>query len=300
MTDSNAAAWGTDSEVSTLREVLLCAPDHLAFMPDANAVTRSIAANKQQTFDRELAGRQHRAFTTALESQGVTVRWLPLIPSQQAQAYTRDSSFMTPWGLVLLLMQAERRRGEYAAVVEFCRSRNIPIWRMVTNGPVEGGDVHVAKPGKLLVGYSNTRTNEAGARQVAGWFSAQGWDAKVIYFDAHFLHLDLLFCMVSEDTAVICTEVLPPSMVDGIVNFLGINHVVHGTYRQAMKLLCNVFSLGNRRVLIHKDDDNTDLKKQLGGLGFTSIELDLSMFVLDGGGPHCLTMALRRDLRPGA
>ena len=111
MTKVDAAAWGSDSEVATLREVLLCAPDHLAFLPDANAVTRSIAANKQQNFDLELAKRQHREFTAMLQSQGVTPRWLPLVPSQPAQAYTRDSSFMTPWGLVLLLMQAERRRG---------------------------------------------------------------------------------------------------------------------------------------------------------------------------------------------
>jgi arginine deiminase len=287
-------AWGIDSEVGRLREVVLCAPDHWAFVGEANAIARAAAA-EGMTFDRGVAKQQHRNLVSAFEDEGVVVRWLPQLTSQKAQTYTRDSSFMTPWGVVVSLMQAECRRGEYAAIIDFCRSSHIPIWNMVTDGPLEGGDVHVAKPGKVLIGYSQARTTKKGASQVLSWFANEGWHGKLIYIDPHFLHLDLLFCMVDIETAIICTDVLAPSKVDEIVNFLEISNVVGSTYRQAMKLLGNVVALGNRKVIIHKDPQNSDLIRQLHRLGFTALEVDVSSFAFDGGGPHCLAMPYRRD-----
>ena len=55
---------------------------------------------------------------------------------------------------------------------------------------------------------------------------------------------------------------------------------------------------GNGKLIMHKDPDNGDLIRQLRGIGISTIELDLSMFVLHGGGPHCLTMPLHRLMLP--
>jgi len=286
--------WGIDSEVGRLREIILCAPDHWGIDKNANAVVKAAVARGVK-FDLETAKRQHRNFVSALEREGVAVRWLPQLKSQISQTYTRDSSFMTPWGVVVCRMQAECRQGEYAAVIEFCRQHNVPIWKTVTEGTVEGGDVHVAKPGKLLVGYSGVRTTLNGAMQVLSWFEEKGWQGKLIPIDPDFLHLDLLFCMADVDTAIICTEVFSSEKVKEIVNFLEIKNVVEASKKQAMKLLCNVLALGDRKVIIQKDSDNTSLVKQLESYGFAAIEVDLSSFTLDGGGPHCLAMSYRRD-----
>jgi len=292
---SRSTPWGVDSEVAPLREVLLCGPDHWAFVEAANAVAKAAAA-EGRVFDREVAKRQHRALVSIFEREGVNVGWLPLLPSQAAQVYARDSSFMTPWGVVVSLMQADCRRGEYAAVISYCQQHNIPIWKMVTDGSLEGGDVHVAKPGKILIGYSQCRTTKAGAQQVLNWFSEKNWAGKLIYIDPHFLHLDLLFCMVDFNTAIICTDVMPPSKVDEIVNFLEIDNIIRSTYSEAMKLLGNVLTLGNRKVIIHQDLANANLVSQLKVFGFTALEVDLSSFIFDGGGPHCLSMPYRRDM----
>ena len=286
--------WGVDSEVGRLQDIVLCAPDHWAIEKNANAVTRA-AVSDGVDFDREAARRQHQALVATLEAEGVGIRWLPLLPSQISQTYTRDSSFMTPWGAVLTSMQADVRKGETAAVVDFCRANNVPVWKQVTAGTVEGGDVHVAKPGKLLIGYSQGRTTQDGASQVVQWFSEKGWDGKLIYIDPYFLHLDLLFCMVDADTAIICTDVFSDSKVDEIVNFLEINNVVKGTYKQAMKLVCNVLSLGDRKLIVQRDPENAALVKQLVDLKFSPLEVDLSSFTSDGGGPHCLSMPYRRE-----
>jgi arginine deiminase len=291
--------WGIDSEVGRLREVVLCAPDHWAIDKNANAVTRA-AVVKGVDFDLGTAKRQHRDFAAVFQREGVGVRWLPQLPSQISQTYTRDSSFMTPWGAVVTLMQADVRKGESAAVIEFCRTHNVPIWNQVSAGTLEGGDVHVAKPGKILVGYSEGRTTRSGALQVVHWFAQKGWAGKLIYIDAHFLHLDLLFCMVDAETAVICTDVLADSKVDEIVNFLEIKTVIRTTYKQAMALVGNVLSLGDRKVIVREHRENAGLIEQLVRHRFLPLPVDLSSFCLDGGGPHCLAMPYCRDLLAGS
>jgi arginine deiminase len=286
--------WGTDSEVGKLREVILCAPDHWNIDKNANAVVKAAVARGVK-FDLETAKRQHRNFVSAFERENIAIRWLPQLESQISQTYTRDSSFMTPWGVVVCRMQAECRQNEYVAVIEFCRQHNVPIWKTVTEGTVEGGDVHVAKPRKLLIGHSEVRTTRNGAMQVVGWFKEKGWRGKLIQIEPEYLHLDLLFCMADVDTAIICTEVFSKDKVKEIVEFLEIKNVVGASYKQATKLLCNVLALGDRKVIIQKDSDNVSLVKQLKDYGFAIIEVDLSSFTLDGGGPHCLAMSCRRD-----
>ena len=160
---------------------------------------------------------------------------------------------------------------------------------------MEGGDVHVAKPGKLLIGHSGVRTTLNGAMQVLSWFEEKGWQGKLIHIEPDFLHLDLLFCMADVDTAIICTEVFSSEKVKEIAEFLEIKNLVQASKMQAMKLLCNVLALGDRKVIIQKDADNASLLEQLKDYGFAAIEVDLSSFTLDGGGPHCLTMSYRRD-----
>ena len=291
--------WGVNSEVGRLREVLLCKPDYWAIDSNANAVTRA-AVDAGFDFDLEAAKRQHREFAKLFEREGVIIRWLPELPSQISQTYTRNSSFMTPWGVVVTQMQAEVRRGEYLAIVDYCQRRNIPIWNKVTAGTLEGGDVHVAKPGKLLIGYSQGRTTKDGAMQVLNWFAEKGWDGRLIQIDPHFLHLDLLFCMVDADTAILCRDGLSNSQIDEIVHFLELKHVIYATYKQAMRLLCNVLALGNRKVIMHQDADNVDLVRQLKEFRYEALEVDLSSFTSDGGGPHCLAMSYRRDYLGGS
>ena len=286
--------WGIDSEVGRLREIILCAPDHWGIDKNANAVVKAAVARGVE-FDVETAKQQHRNLVSALEREGIAVRWLPQLKSQISQTYTRDSSFMTPWGIVVCRMQAECRRGEYAAVIDFCRQHNVPIWKTVTEGTVEGGDVHVAKPGKLLIGYSEVRTTRNGAMQVLDWFAEKGWAGKLVPINPDFLHLDLLFCMVDSDTAIMCTDGFSREQFDEIVNFLEIKNVVRANCKQAMKLLCNVLALGNRKVIMHQDDDNGDLVRQLEKYGYETLKVDLSSFTSDGGGPHCLAMSYRRD-----
>ena len=84
------------------------------------------------------------------------------------QVYSRDSSVMTPYGAIITAMANWWRRGENYAAIRTYEKLGIPIYDMVTAGTFEGGDFNVIEEGCVLIGCGGARTQEEGARQVAG------------------------------------------------------------------------------------------------------------------------------------
>jgi N-dimethylarginine dimethylaminohydrolase len=284
-----ATPWGADSEYGTLRDVLLCRPDHFRWLPTSSISRATLAAGL--TFDHDLAMRQHAEMVDAYRDAGVNVHFLEPDPALPYQVYARDSSFMTPHGAVVTQMHQWWRRGEYAPVIRFYQEAGIPIWRMITASAFEGGDFDVIEPGCVLIGYCGERTQEPAARQVAEWVSADGWEVRLQPIAEHYVHIDLMVCMLAPKLAAVC----PDTTDDAVLDWLrgkGIE-LVPVSYRDTMKLGCNVVALGNDRVI--STSESTDLNARLRALGFTVYDPDVTMFTLGGGGVHCMCQSLRRD-----
>ncbi|WP_207479966.1 dimethylarginine dimethylaminohydrolase family protein [Arenibaculum pallidiluteum] len=281
-------AWTVDSETGVLRDVLLCRPDDYAWIP-TNSIARA-TLDSGVALDAGGVRRQYAEMVAALEEAGVRCHYLNREPGMPYQVYTRDSSQTTPWGPVLTQLYRPQRRGEYASVLEFYQ-REGGFWRMATAGTIEGGDIHVIRPGLLMVGWTGERTEQAAARQFAGWFEAQGWEARLVPFAEHFLHLDVLFCMVADGLAVACEDVLD----DGVLAWLrerGIR-LIPVSYKETMQMGCNVLALGAGRVVSPRH--NRTLNERLRAEGLTVLDPELDLFTQGGGGVHCMTMPLRRD-----
>lgn len=280
--------WGVDSEYGRLHDVLLCRPDHYDWFP-LNAVARATIASGQKP-DAAAVAREYREFEAALDQAGVRRHYLRPEPHLGTQIYTRDSSQMTPWGMLLTQLFMPMRRGEYAPVLAFYEGIRCKVWRHANRGTIEGGDIAVIRPGLLAIGYSGTRTDLAGAMQTQAWFEAEGWEVRLVPFDDHFLHIDVLFCMAAEGLAVGCTEVLD----DGFVQWLAGHGIrlVDTTYREVMDLSCNLLALGDGRVLsaAHSRRLNAALRAE----GLVVLDPDLRQITRGGGGAHCMTMPLRR------
>ncbi len=279
-------AWTVASETGALTDVLVCPPEHYRWIP-TNAIAKRTLAGAQQPSSMALAA-QHAELVHALRQGGATVHVLPAEPHLPYMAYTRDSAFVTPWGPVLCQLERPQRRGEYAAVIDFHGGR---FWRKSSAGTLEGGDVHVIRPGLAVIGASGGRTDLAGAEQLAGWLRAEGWEARIEVFDEHFLHLDVLFCMAAPGLAVACTDVLDPAFLDWLRGH-GIR-CIPVPYRDAMALGCNILALGRGQVVSARG--SAALNAALRGEGLTVLDPDLSLFTAGGGGPHCLTCPLRRE-----
>ena len=280
--------WTVDSETGVLTDVLLCRPDHYHWL-ETNAVAVSTLSASTQ-FDRAMMLRQWDGLITAIDAAEVRMHFLDPSPAHPYQVYTRDSSQTTPWGPVLTQLALPQRRGEYARVLDFHLAAD-GFHRFANEGVVEGGDIHIVRPGLLIIGHSGVRTNRRGAEQFAGWFQEHGWETRLKEFPEHFLHLDVLFCMATDRIAVACIDVLGEEFADMLTTH-GID-IVAATYSEVMAMSCNLLALGDNRVI--SPAHSTRINAELRARGVTVIDPPLDVFARGGGSIHCMTMPLHRE-----
>jgi N-dimethylarginine dimethylaminohydrolase len=284
-----AVAWGVDSEHGRLLDILLCPPDHFRWLP-TSAISRATLASGR-VFDSETARRQHAELVSAYRDAGATPHFLEPEPALPYQVFTRDSSVMTPWGAVVTQLKQSWRRGEYAPVIRFYRNAGIPVWRMITAGALEGGDVMIVEPGVVLIGAGEERTEHGAASQLAAWFEAEGWEARVEPIPSRFVHIDVLVAVLAAKLAAVCVEVCST----GLVRWLRGRgfEIVEVPAGDAFRLGVNAISLGADRVLSGAGAEtlNDDLRAR----GIEVLAPEVDAFTLGGGGAHCLGQALRRE-----
>jgi N-dimethylarginine dimethylaminohydrolase len=281
--------WGVDSEHGRLLDVLLCPPDNFRWLP-TSAISRATIESGRR-FDPDAAATQHRELVSIYEEAGVRCHFLDPDPALPYQVFARDSSVMTPWGPVVTQLNQWWRRGEYAPVIRFYDGAGIPVFRMVTAAALEGGDVMIVEPGRVVIGTGESRTQEPAARQLAGWFEENGWETRIEPFPGHFVHIDVLMAVVAERLAAVCTDVLSHSLVSWLreIGF----ELIEVPVGQAFDLGVNAVSLGNERVL--SGAGAGELNQALRSHGLEVLDPDLEMFTRGGGGAHCLGQALRRE-----
>lgn len=286
--------WHLKSETGPLKDVLLGPAESFRWLGLENAQWSSLVRDtlrRGYKFDKQVAMRQHREMVDAYEAAGVACHFLPVDERVPYQVYARDSSFMTPYGAVICQLASPRRRGEYAACLRFYLANGIPIYDMVSGGNFEGGDFNIIRPRLALVGYTDHRSEEVAARQVAEWFQAEGWEIKFAPIDQFYVHIDLMVCMLNDNCAAVCLETTD----EEIVSWLKAHRIeiVPASFKETMALGCNVVALGNDRVLstLGAKDMNANLR----AAGFEVYDPDMTMFTQAGGGVHCMCQPLRRD-----
>ena len=280
--------WFIDSETAKLSDVLLCRPDHYAWIPSNDIAIRTLAEGVR--VDRAALDAQFDELLSALGSADVACHFLEARPGLPYQVYTRDSSQTTPFGTVVTRLMRHERAGEVDPIRAFYAGGE--IWKTCTQGHVEGGDIHIVRPGLVVVGVTGGRTDEAGAREFLGWFEQAGWTTRIIRFPEHFLHLDVIFAMVTDDLALCAVDVLADEDLDWL-RAQGIR-LLEVSYKEAMSQMgCNVLALGEERVISprHSRRINAMLRAE----GLTVIDPELDQFSRGGGSIHCMTMPLRRE-----
>ncbi|HEX6117793.1 MAG TPA: arginine deiminase family protein [Solirubrobacterales bacterium] len=289
MSAAAGIAWGSDSEYGVLRDVLLCPPVNFRWLP-TSAISRA-TLDAGHVFEPERAAAQHAEMVSAYESAGVTCHYLEPDPVLPYQVFARDSSVIAPGGAVVTQLAQWWRRGEYAAVIRFYESAGIPIAGMISAGTLEGGDVMIVEPGVLVIGVGDERTQEAAARQLAGWYEAEGWEVRIEPIPAQWVHIDVLLSILAPKLAAVCVE----AASGGLVAWLRAKgfEILDVSLEHALTLGVNAISLGGDRVLSTAASSalNADMRSR----GLEVLDPDLETFTLGGGGAHCLAQALRRD-----
>lgn len=280
--------WGVDSEYGRLEDVLLGPADNFRWL--ATSAISKATLESGAVFDAELARAQHRELAAAYESAGVRIHFLEPDPALPYQVFARDSSVMTPGGAVVTQLKQQWRRGEYAPVLRFYEANEIPMRGLISAGAIEGGDVTIVEPGVLLIGNGEERTEIEGARQLAEWMRADGWEVRIEAIPGQFVHIDVLVSILAPKLAAVCVD----SASGGLVRWLRGKgfEILEVSTEDAFQLGVNAISLGDERVI--STAGSTRLNDQMRSLGLEVLDPDLSMFTRGGGGAHCLAQALRR------
>lgn len=287
--DTNEMPWGADSEYGRLHDVLLCPPDNYRWLP-TSAISKA-TLESDRSFDKRAAVAQHAEMVSAYESAGVRVHFLEPDPALPYQVFARDSSVATPEGAVVTQMHQQWRRGEYAPVIRFYQEAGIPIHRMITAAAIEGGDVVIVEPGKMVIGNGEERTQVQAARQLAGWMEELGWEVRIEMIPSQFIHIDVLLAILAPKLAAVCVEVAGQGLIRWLTD-AGFE-ILEVPMSEAFALGVNAISLGDDRAL--SAEYSKSLNEQLRARGIEVYDPDLSMFTLGGGGAHCLAQPLRRD-----
>jgi N-dimethylarginine dimethylaminohydrolase len=277
-----------EDETSVLREVLVGPPDNFEWLP-TSAISKAALASGV-TLTREDVLGAHGEMVSAYQDAGVDVRTLPADPALPYQVFSRDSSVWGATGPIVTQLHQSWRRGEYAPVLDFYAEAGIEIAHKVTAGSLEGGDLVLPAARTALIGHCEERTEEPAAHQLAGWLEQQGWQVRLQPFDPHFVHIDVLTCVVAPGLAVICEEAAPPGLADWL-RATGLE-LIEVSYRDAFGLGANVMSLGEDRVI--STAGAAALNDKLRAMGLRVYDPDLWPFTMGGGGPHCLAQPLRR------
>ena len=284
-----AVGWGADSEHGRLLDVLLCRPDNFRWLK-TSAITQA-TLESGASLDPVRAREQHEQMVAAYEQAGVRCHFLEPDPELPYQVFSRDSSLMTPWGAVITQLHQWWRRGEYAAAIRFYEQAEIPIAAMITAGALEGGDVMMVEPGRVLIGACEERTQHVAALQLARRFEAEGWEARIEQFDPRYVHIDVLVGVLAERLAAVCTEVVSGELLDWLrgIGF----ELIPVPAEDAFSLGVNAISLGDERVMSAAGAKT--LNDAIAAHGLELIAPELDCFTRGGGGPHCLGQALHRE-----
>jgi dimethylargininase len=135
------------------------------------------------------ARHQHAAYVAALERCGLEVTALPEDPDHPDSTFVEDTAVIFGGGAMLTRPGAPSRTGEVAPIREALGRRFGDLEEIAAPGTLDGGDVCEAGD-RVYIGISE-RTNEEGARQLAGFLGRRGAGAVCVDIRgiAELLHL---------------------------------------------------------------------------------------------------------------
>ena len=105
----------------------------------------------------------------------------------------------------------------------------------------------IVEPGTVLIGSGEERTETPAARQLAGWFEAEGWEARVEPIPSLFVHIDVLVAILGPKLAAVCVDIVST----GLVRWFEAKgfEILEVPAEDAFGLGVNAISLGDDRVL---------------------------------------------------
>lgn len=228
--------------------------------------------------DYQLALQQHEAYCRALENCGLSLTRLAADDRYPDSTFVEDTAVLTRRGAVLTRPGAGSRLGEIEEIERVLRQIYPQLQAITEPGTVDGGDV--CEPGdRFFIGISH-RTNEEGARQLAGILAGFGYASTLIDIRglSNILHLKSGLAYLGGSRLLAIREL---KQLKQLCDY-EITDVPN-----AEEYAANCLAVNNR-ILVAAGFPA--LERELRELGYETVALDMSEFQKMDGGLSCLSL----------
>jgi dimethylargininase len=226
----------------------------------------------------ELALQQHKAYCRALENCGLKLTRLAPDERYPDSTFVEDTAVLVKQGAVIARPGASSRLGEIEEIKAVLRHHYPHLFEIREPGTLDAGDVCEAGD-TFFIGISQ-RTNEAGAGQLAAFLRDFGHDSALIDIRglSNILHLKSGLAHLGGNRLLVIDE------LKDLEQFSGYD-LVHVDALEAYAANC---LLVNGKILVAAGFPG--LRRRLEGLGYETIELEMSEFQKMDGGLSCLSL----------
>ncbi|WP_067726319.1 dimethylarginine dimethylaminohydrolase family protein [Oceanobacillus damuensis] len=270
------------NEYDPLKQVIVVPPHYMKIKEVINVTQRHYL---NENINIEKAVEQHNHLIHTLQSEGSHVISLEAKKQLNEQVFTRDIGFTIGDRFFVSFMKKDIRRQEESVLTDWLENKQIPYYKFATPS-IEGGDVLVDN-NKVWIGQSD-RTSPTAIDLLEK--ELPDHTVTPIFMRKDILHLDCIFNVISEDTALIYS----PAMDEGSYKLLKASYnLIEVTEDEQFQMGPNVLPIGNKKLI--SLPENKRLNHELTQAGFTVIEVPFSEIIKSGGSYRCCTLPLIRD-----
>ena len=274
------------NEYGTLRKVLMASVETFRIHEPINGTQKFYYKNDPPKLEKLVA--QQKEYIKVLKNNNVEILFAEKRDDSTNQINTRDVAFVIGNSFIVSPMKEKIRQNEHLGLNSIIRLFDCTdsVLRP-QQGVIEGGDI-VLSDDIIYVGISQ-RTNLLGV----DWLKITFGDIyKIvpIYLNDGFLHLDVVFNILSNGVALVCKEGIKQESFKVIdKNF----NVLFTDYKEQIYLPTNVFSINPKLVVV--DPRNKSTNNNIYKSGIDIVEVDFSEISKIGGSFRCSTCPLVRE-----
>lgn len=281
--------WGCDSEVGTLKAVLLRRPGR-----EIENIKDPKRFRWQEIMNPKIAREQHGSLAEYYRSHGVQVYYVERMGEDRANGlFMRDTVLMTPEGAIVGRQAMACRRGEERYASEALAALGVPIVRTISGtGIFETACCLWVDSETVIIGSGN-RANSEGCRQMEEVLCSMGVEYFLyIQIPYGYAHIDSIVSFVDKKTAIFDPVHLPWDIWNALKK-RGIKLLEAPSQEETHNLALNCVALAPGSVVMASGNPKT--KKILEKHDIQVIEQNVSEILKGWGSIHCMTAILKRE-----
>lgn len=284
--------WGVDSEIGTLRSVLMRRGGK-----EIEGITDPAAMAMKSCWDPGKVRAQQDEIMDLYRANGIEVNLIEDMDETKPNAiYCRDLVFMTPEGAIIARPAAECRVGEEIYALRQVVKLGVPIVRTInSDGIFDGACGLWLDRETCMMGYG-LRCNRSGYEQVA--FELRNMGVKNVIpveIPRGMAHLDSFMSVVDTHTVLVLRMAAPNSVYTTLLE-RGFQIIDIPDYDEFRGFCQNSVALRPGKIVMPTGCPKTVAALEKAGVEV--IQVDLSEVMKGNGAVHCMTAFLKRDSVP--